>query len=66
MSVVEFLLGVRAPEQLRPLEGDVLDALPVRLGREVGRQLFELSLGPETDAGPVQRWVLSAWGKIIS
>ena len=66
MSVVEFLLGVRAPEQLRPLEGDVLDALPVRLGREVGGQLFELSLGPETDAGPVQRWVLSAWGKIIS
>ena len=44
MSVVELLLGVWAPEQLRPLEGDVLDALPVRLGREVGRQLFELSL----------------------
>ena len=44
VSVVELLLGVWAPEQLRPLEGDVLDALPVRLGREVGRQLFELSL----------------------
>ena len=54
VSVVELLLGVRASQELRPLEGNVLDALPVRLGREVGGQLLELWLRPQADAGPVQ------------
>ena len=54
VSVVEFLLGVRASQQLWPLKGNVLDALSVRLGREVGGQLFELWHGPQADSGPVQ------------